>query len=247
MKEKVKAFYSQLGAGMLQEKAGGCCGPSCGCDPGVDAPLGSSLGCGDPLQGIQLQRGERVLDLGCGGGFDVLRAAQQVGEEGFVYGLDMSPEMIQVSERNCSQAGITNVCFLQGELEEIPLADESIDVVISNCVLNLTEDKAKALKEAYRVLRRGGRLAIADVVAMGQVPREIRENSHLWSRCLAGALSVAEYEAVLSQVGLTGCRIEILRLYDQTRLEQILGPAQGDLVARLAGFWASAQISAHKA
>src|SRR5713101_3754947 len=192
---------------------GGCCGTS-EADPvsvGLynDAELGelpvaaalASLGCGNPTALAALNAGERVLDLGSGGGIDVLLSARRVGPEGKAYGLDMTDEMLALARENQRRAGVENVEFLKGEIENIPLPDNSVDVVISNCVINLAADKDPVLQEAFRVLKPGGRLAVSDVVTRGEMLPEIRQNIELWVGCVAGALGEDEYQDKLARAG----------------------------------------------
>jgi arsenite methyltransferase len=168
----------------------------------------ASLGCGNPTAVADLHPGEAVLDLGSGGGIDVLLSAKRVGPSGIAYGLDMTDEMLELADKNAQEAGITNVRWLKGYLEEIPLPDASVDVVISNCVINLSPDKAKVLDEAARVLKPGGRFAITDVVADGGVSDEIRQDMKQWASCIAGALTREEYERLLEAAGLTAFEIQ---------------------------------------
>ena len=161
------------------------------------AAVSASLGCGNPTALAELNEGETVLDLGSGGGIDVLLSARRVGPTGKVYGLDMTDEMLALARENQRKAGVTNVEFLKGELENIPLPDASVDVIISNCVINLSADKDRALREAFRVLKPGGRFAVSDVVVRGEVPAEVRKSVELWIGCLAGALEEKEFEAKL--------------------------------------------------
>jgi SAM-dependent methyltransferase len=174
----------------------------------------ASLGCGNPTALAQLNPGETVLDLGSGGGIDVLLSAKRVGSTGKAYGLDMTDEMLALAHENQRQAGVENVEFLKGEIENIPLPDNSVDVVISNCVINLSADKGRVLREAFRVLRPGGRFAVSDVVVRGEVPPEVRRNVELWVGCIAGALSEEEYRAKLEAAGFAGIEIEATRVYD---------------------------------
>jgi SAM-dependent methyltransferase len=174
----------------------------------------ASLGCGNPTALIELREGETVLDLGSGGGIDVLLSARRVGPRGRAYGLDMTDEMLELARENQRRAGATNVEFLKGEIEEIPLPDESVDVVISNCVINLSADKGRVLREAYRVLRPGGRFAVSDVVVRGEVPAEVRQNMLLWVGCIAGALEEDEYRGKLLAAGFEGVEFETTRVYD---------------------------------
>lgn len=173
----------------------------------------ASLGCGNPTALAKLKEGETVLDLGSGGGIDVLLSARRVGPTGKAYGLDMTDDMLALARENQRKAGVTNVEFLKGEIESIPLPDASVDVVISNCVINLSADKGKVLREAFRVLRPGGRLAVSDVVVRGDVPPAIRRNVELWIGCVAGALEETEYREKLAAAGFTGIEIEPTRVY----------------------------------
>jgi arsenite methyltransferase len=207
---------------------GGCCGPtSCGCGDPITSNLYSdaetsglpgeavavSLGCGNPTALIELHAGQTVLDLGSGGGIDVLLSAKRVGPTGKVYGLDMTDEMLALARENQRKAGATNVEFLKGTIEAIPLPDQSVDVIISNCVINLSEDKDAVLREAFRVLRPGGRFAVSDVVIRGQVPFEIRRSMELWVGCVAGALQEDEYAAKLKAAGFESVELEPWRVY----------------------------------
>jgi N-acetylglutamate synthase-like GNAT family acetyltransferase/SAM-dependent methyltransferase len=173
----------------------------------------ASLGCGNPTALAQLEPGQVVLDLGSGGGIDVLLSAKRVGPTGKAYGLDMTDEMLDLARANQARSGIDNVEFLKGRIEEIPLPDDSVDVIISNCVINLSADKAQVLREAFRVLRPGGRLAISDVVVRGAVPERVRKNVELWIGCVAGALEESEYWRLLAQAGFTNIDIEPTRIY----------------------------------
>jgi SAM-dependent methyltransferase len=173
----------------------------------------ASLGCGNPTALAELHEGETVLDLGSGGGIDVFLSARRVGPTGKAYGLDMTDEMLDLARENQRKAGVTNVEFLKGDMEEIPLPDASVDVVISNCVINLAADKARVLTEAFRVLRPGGRLAVSDIVVRGEVPQEIRRNVELWMGCVAGALEESDYRAKLAAAGFTEIEIEPTRIY----------------------------------
>jgi SAM-dependent methyltransferase len=206
----------------------GCCGPTAcgGGDPITsnlysdeetrDLPAGAvaaSLGCGNPTALLPLQPGEIVLDLGSGGGIDVLLSAKRVGPAGKAYGLDMTDEMLALARENQRKAGATNVEFLKGTIEAIPLPDHSVDVVISNCVINLSNDKDAVLREAFRVLKPGGRFAVSDVVVRGQVPVEIRRSLELWVGCIAGALEEQEYRAKLHAAGFVDVEVEPWRVY----------------------------------
>src|SRR6185437_3440080 len=174
----------------------------------------ASLGCGNPTALAELHEGETVLDLGSGGGIDVLLSAKRVGPSGKAYGLDMTDEMLALALENKEKAGATNVEFLKGEIERIPLPDESVDVIISNCVINLSGDKARVLREAFRVLKPGGRFAVSDVVVRGELPEMVRRSMELWIGCVAGALTQAEYTGLLAQVGFQEIGVEPTRIYE---------------------------------
>src|SRR5579859_4615838 len=173
----------------------------------------ASLGCGNPTALAELTEGEVVLDLGSGGGIDVLLSARRVGPTGFAYGLDMTDEMLQLAERNAAERGVHNVKFLKGEIEHIPLPDATADVVISNCVINLSSDKAQVLREAARVLKPGGRFAVSDVVVQGSVPAAVRASMDAWAGCLGGALEETEYRALLAAAGFEQIDVEVTRVY----------------------------------
>ena len=216
--------------GQIARSAGsaGCCGPAaCGCGDPITSNLYSdaetaglpsqavavSLGCGNPTALIDLQPGQTVLDLGSGGGIDVLLSAKRVGPTGKVYGLDMTDDMLALARENQRKAGATNVEFLKGTIEAIPLRDRSVDVIISNCVINLSVDKDAVLREAFRVLKPGGRFAVSDVVIRGDVPPEIRRSMELWVGCVAGALHADEYTSKLKQAGFESVELEPWRVY----------------------------------
>jgi len=222
----VRDKYGQVALRVIQG-AGGCCGATPdACDP-ITADLyaaeetaslpaeavQASLGCGNPTALARLAAGETVLDLGSGGGIDVLLSAGRVGPTGKAYGLDMTDEMLALARNNAAKAGVSNVEFLKGHIEEIPLPDAAVDVVISNCVINLSPDKDRVLAQAFRVLKPGGRFAVSDVVVRGPVPAEIRRNVELWIGCLAGALDEAEYRAKLARAGFVDIEIEPTRIY----------------------------------
>jgi SAM-dependent methyltransferase len=173
----------------------------------------ASLGCGNPTALAELKAGETVLDLGSGGGIDVLLSAKRVGPAGKAYGLDMTDEMLALANENKRKAGATNVEFLKGEIESIPLPDNAVDVIISNCVINLSADKRQVIEEAFRVLKPGGRFAVSDVVVRGEVPDEVKRNMELWIGCVAGALEESEYGRLLSAAGFTDVDIEPTRVY----------------------------------
>jgi ubiquinone/menaquinone biosynthesis C-methylase UbiE len=173
----------------------------------------ASLGCGNPTALAELQPGEKVLDLGSGGGIDVLLSAKRVGPTGFAYGLDMTDPMLSLAERNRQEAGIENVQFLKGIIEAIPLPDNAVDVVISNCVINLSADKGQVLREAYRVLTPGGRFAVSDIVVQGNLPSALRRDIESWAGCVAGALEEETYRSLLREAGFVDIEIEVTRRY----------------------------------
>src|SRR5213080_4333640 len=228
IKETVKEKYAEAALRVL-DGGNSCCGASSSCgtaDPITSAlydekqaaqipeeALKASLGCGNPTALAELSPGEVVLDLGSGGGIDVLLSARRVGPEGKAYGLDMTPDMLELARRNAAQAGATNVEFLEGEIEEIPLPDASVDVIISNCVINLSADKGRVLREAFRVLKPGGRLAVSDVVTRGEISPAIRRSVLLWIGCVAGALEDIEYRDKLAAAGFEQVDIEPTRVY----------------------------------
>ena len=191
----------------------------------------ASLGCGNPTALIELKPGETVLDLGSGGGIDVLLSARRVGPTGKAYGLDMTDDMLALAHENQRQAGVENVEFLKGEIENIPLVDNSVDVVISNCVINLSADKGRVLREAFRVLKPGGRFAVSDVVVRGEVHEQVRNSMLLWVGCIAGALEEGEYTAKLGAAGFTGISIEPTRVYSIEDARHFLEEAGIDVVA----------------
>src|SRR5881628_782390 len=183
----------------------------------------ASLGCGNPTALAHLSPGETVLDLGSGGGIDVLLSARRVGPTGKAYGLDMTGEMLDLARENQRKAGVANVEFLKGEIERIPLPDASVDVVISNCVINLSADKRRVLAEAFRVLKPGGRFAVSDVVVRGEVPAAVRRSMELWVGCVAGALEETDYRRLLAEAGFEGIGVEPTRIYQGEGADQIMG------------------------
>ena len=234
IRDAVREKYGKVAASVAAgEKDPSCCGSSGCCGSSTEAwdPITSdlydegeksgvpaeallaSLGCGNPTALAQLDAGETVLDLGSGGGIDVLLSAKRVGPTGKVYGLDMTDEMLALANENKSKAGVTNVEFLKGEIENIPLPDNSVDVIISNCVINLSGDKARVFDEAFRVLKPGGRFAVSDVVVRGDPPPEVRRNMELWIGCVAGALEEMEYRDLLADAGFRRVDIEPTRIY----------------------------------
>jgi SAM-dependent methyltransferase len=194
-----------------------------------DAAVLASLGCGNPTALAQLEPGETVLDLGSGGGIDVLLSARRVGPAGKAYGLDMTDEMLALARENQKQAGVENVKFLKGEIENIPLPDNSVDVVISNCVINLSGDKDRVLREAFRVLKPGGRLAVTDIVTRGDIPDAIRKDMLLWAGCIAGALRDTDYADRLAKAGFKAIGIEPVRLYSGEDAREFLSGKSVDV------------------
>jgi arsenite methyltransferase len=267
LREAVRERYAELARKAAKGKSGcgcGCSGEalpeaadvitgnlySAGETAGLPASaVEASLGCGNPTALASLQPGETVLDLGSGAGLDVLLSARRVGPTGKAYGLDMTDEMLALARRNQATAGVTNAEFLRGHLEEVPLPESSVDVVISNCVVNLSPDKDRVLAEAFRVLRPGGRLAIADIVVEGEIPPALRRLAELWAGCLAGALEVGDYRAKLARAGFTDVDLELTRVYDASALpdaaRQLLAELGVDL-DRLPGRFASAFVRARK-
>jgi SAM-dependent methyltransferase len=265
IKEVVKEKYGQAA---LRVHSGGssCCGASMAtdscCDPITmnlydesqasqvpEGALKASLGCGNPTALAQLNPGETVLDLGSGGGIDVLLSARRVGPTGKAYGLDMTDEMLELARENQRKAGVENVEFLRGEIENIPLPDSSMDVIISNCVINLSADKDRVLREAFRVLKPGGRFAVSDVVVHGEVPTEVRQNVLLWVGCIAGALQDTEYIAKLADAGFEGVEIEPTRVHDVEDARVFLNEQGVDVDAiapQVDGKFVSAFIRARK-
>ena len=223
----------------------GCCGPSCGCTDPIssdlyseaetsDLPataLAASLGCGNPTALLALEPGQTVLDLGSGGGIDVLLSAKRVGPAGKVYGLDMTDEMLALAREKQRRAGATNVEFLEGTIEAIPLPDASVDVVISNCVINLSADKDAVLREAFRVLKPGGRFAVSDVVIRGEIPPDVRRSMELWVGCVAGALGEEEFAAKLRAAGFEDVDVEAWRIYQVEDARAFLAEAGLDVDA----------------
>lgn len=227
VREKYGALAREVTSGKTDRSS--CCGPASCCsssDPITrnlyedtqkenlpENAVRASLGCGNPTALAELFPGETVLDLGSGGGIDVLLSARRVGSSGKVYGLDMTDEMLALARENQRKAGVENVEFLRGEIENIPLPADSVDVIISNCVINLSSDKDRVFREAFRVLKPGGRLAVSDVVVRGEVPPEIRHHVELWIGCIAGALEQSDYERKLERAGFQKITIEPTRVY----------------------------------
>src|SRR5438128_1225928 len=226
IKEAVKEKYGQTALRVKSGRASCCDTDELGCNPITsdlynasqvqqipEEALLASLGCGNPTALAKLNPGEVVLDLGSGGGIDVLLSARRVGPTGKAYGLDMTDEMLALANENKRKAGADNVEFLKGEIEHIPLPDNSVDVIISNCVINLSADKSQVLREAFRVLKPGGRFAVSDVVTRGEISPEIRKRVLLWVGCIAGALDEAEYRSKLQTAGFENISLEPTRIY----------------------------------
>jgi SAM-dependent methyltransferase len=274
VQQAIRDKYGAIAASVRQSSGAagvGCCGPAaCGCGPTGEAAgdpitsnlysdaetgglpqeaVAASLGCGNPTALIDLEAGQTVLDLGSGGGIDVLLSARRVGPTGKVYGLDMTDEMLALARENQRKAGATNVEFLKGTIEAIPLPDRSVDVIISNCVINLSSDKDAVLREAFRVLKPGGRFAVSDVVIRGDVPQDIRRSMELWVGCIAGALEEEEYAAKLREAGFTGVEVDPWRVYRVEEARAFLSESGIDvnrLAPQVDGRIASAFIRARK-
>ena len=247
VKEIVQQKYGQAAERVSRGGSNSCCGGASAragqCDPitsnlydGEQAgnvpaqALLASLGCGNPTALAELRHGETVLALGSGGGIDVLLSARRVGPTGMAFGLDMTDQMLALAEENKRKSGLTNVYFLKGEIEHIPLPGNSVDVVISNCVINLSADKDQVLREAFRVLKPGGRFAVSDVVVRGEMPEAIRKSMNLWIGCVAGALSDVEYLAKLEAAGFEDADIEVTRVYSVEDAKEFLQGEGGELV-----------------
>src|SRR5437762_5769920 len=247
IKDEVKMKYGEVARRVTSGESATCCAPSC-CGTEIDpitrdlydgpqksvlpdAALKASLGCGNPTALAELKPGETILDLGSGGGIDVLLSARRVGRTGKAYGLDMTDDMLALARENQRKAGIENVEFLKGEIENIPLPDNSVDVIISNCVINLSADKDRVLREAFRVLKPGGRFAVLDVVTRGEINDEIRKSVLLWVGCVAGALDESEYRAKLLAAGFGEITIEPTRIYKVDDAREFLSQAGVDVDA----------------
>src|SRR5947208_5753627 len=265
IKQTVREKYGEAALRVLAGEGSSCCGGASttgGCDP-ITANLYdetettalpkqavlASLGCGKPTVLAELHEGEVVLDVGSGGGIDVLLSAQRVGPTGKAYGLDMTDEMLALARENQRKAGVENVEFLKGEIEDIPLPDGSVDVIISNCVINLSADKDRVLAEAFRVLKPGGQLAVSDVVVRGEVPPAIRKSVELWIGCVAGALEEQEYREKLTKAGFGAIDLEPTRIYRVEDAREFLAGAglDGDAIAsEVDGKFMSAFVRAQK-
>lgn len=248
LREEVAEQYGARARAVLEaDKAGGCCAPAAFAPEGnpitsdlysddellavPETALAASLGCGNPTALVELREGEVVLDLGSGGGIDVLLSARRVGPTGKAYGLDMADEMLQLARRNQREAEVENVEFLKGTIEAVPLPDESVDVIISNCVINLSADKREVLREAYRVLRPGGRFAVSDIVVRSDLDPMIRQSVEAWVGCVAGALEEDEYRSGLEAAGFVDVVIEPIRVYSVDDARDLLEHAGIDLEA----------------
>ncbi len=247
IKKAVQEKYGAIATAVSEKSATasvGCCGPTaCGCSDPItsnlysddergalpDTAVQASLGCGNPTALIALEAGQTVLDLGSGGGIDVLLSARRVGPTGKAYGLDMTDEMLALARENQRKAGAANVEFLKGTIEAIPLPDNSVDVIISNCVINLSSDKDRVLREAFRVLKPGGRFAVSDVVVRGAVPADVRRNMELWVGCIAGALEESDYAAKLRAAGFGDVNIEAWRVYNVEDAREFLSESGLDV------------------
>lgn len=263
--QAVRDHYAAAALRVQQQDSTGCCGGS-GCCSTPEDPISrdlysaeetsalpstaviASLGCGNPTALAQLNPGEVVLDLGSGGGIDVLLSAQRVGPTGHAYGVDMTDEMLDLARGNAARAGATNVTFLKGTIEQIPLPDASVDVVISNCVINLSGDKDRVLREAFRVLRPGGRFAVSDIVALRDLPADVLRSMELWAGCLAGALSRTDFLDLLADAGFVDGAVEVTRLYTAQDAADALADAGLDpaRAAEVDGALASAFVRATK-
>ncbi|CAB1246088.1 arsenite methyltransferase [Clostridium sp. HV4-5-A1G] len=267
VKNKVKKYYGGIAKKVNSGMGNNCCLTSSCCSGLSRSSLiygrenlnelpkeavEASLGCANPLLFAGLKNGETVLDLGSGGGIDVLMSSRYVGPTGKVYGLDMTDEMLELANKNKEKMGATNVEFLKGLIEDIPLQNEIVDIIMSNCVINLCESKEKALSEAYRVLKKGGRLAIADIVVLKHVPESIRHSVEMWVGCIAGALSVKKYEEILKKVGFKDIKITPVNIYTRDVIEDIAkqknsGDAYSKIDAALIdGAFAGAHVKAYK-
>lgn len=271
LQEAVRQRYAAAAQLSLAGESGSCCGPTCCSDTTAtdpitrdlydttetpsEAALAASLGCGNPTALIDLTPGQDVLDLGSGGGLDVLLSARRVAPGGTAYGLDMTDEMLALAERNRAEAGIDNARFIKGTIEDIPLPDASVDVVISNCVINLSTDKDQVLAEAHRVLRPGGRFAVSDIVLLRPLEPHLASIVELWTGCISGALTTDDYQTKLTTVGFTDPRVEITRSYTADDLAELAddladslpnGISITEAITSLNGAFASAFIRADK-
>ena len=261
IREKVREEYAQA-ALRVANKGGACCGSAAPAGNPITSNLygdgetaalpaeaiAASLGCGNPTALAELKAGETVLDLGSGGGIDVLLSARRVGPSGKAYGLDMTDEMLALARENQRKAGVQNVEFLKGEIEHIPLPDNSVDVIISNCVINLSADKDRVLREAFRVLKAGGRFAVSDIVVRGAMPVDVRRSVELWAGCIAGALEESEYRSKLASAGFERIEVEPTRIYTAADAKGFLAKnAEVERIVQMAdGKFMSAFVRARK-
>jgi arsenite methyltransferase len=271
VKEQVRKKYAELAVATQEGGDASCCGSSCGCGSGeaaataaiVDlahgsyseaekgelpqAAVGASLGCGNPTALATLSPGEVVLDLGSGGGIDVLLSARRVSPGGKAYGVDMTDKMLELARKNKAEAGVENAEFLKGHIEDVPLPEDHVDVVISNCVINLSTDKPKVISEAFRVLKPGGRFAVSDVVFLGsksELPDEVLETVGLWTGCVVGALEKEEYEALLEKAGFEDVSVEVQNVYDPEAIDGLDTPEKREALRKVSA--ASAFVRAKK-
>lgn len=267
IKDEIKTYYGGIAKKVSENSKASCgCKASCCGNTSNESVLYSkefteglpveainaSLGCANPLVLANLQQGETVLDLGSGGGIDVLISSKYVGEQGKVYGLDMTDEMLELANKNKQKTGAKNVEFIKGYIENIPLQDETVDVVTSNCVINLSDSKEDALGEAYRVLKKGGRLAIADIVQLKAVPDEIKQSIQMWVGCISGALTVEEYISILKKVGFKDIEVNAVNIYTKEVIKEIAESKKlGDIFSKIDetaidGVFAGAHVKAYK-
>jgi arsenite methyltransferase len=262
IREKVREEYAQAALRVTDGSGGACCGSAAPANNPITSNLyadgetaalpaeaiAASLGCGNPTALAELKPGETVLDLGSGGGIDVLLSARRVGPTGIAYGLDMTDEMLALARENQRKAKVENVEFLKGEIEHIPLPDNSVDVIISNCVINLSGDKDRVLSEAFRVLKPGGRFAVSDIVVRGEMPADIRRRVELWAGCIAGALEESEYQSKLATAGFEKIEVEPTRIYTAADAKRLFAKNEEmEKVAQMAdGKFMSAFVRARK-
>jgi arsenite methyltransferase len=267
IREQVRKHYGKIAGKVTKSNSkASCCGSSCSCGNGIsdtasmykgtdlggvpEDAVNASLGCANPLVFAELKPGETVLDLGSGGGMDVLASSRYVGETGKVYGLDMTDQMLRLANRNKAKMGVANVEFIKGYIEDIPLPDATVDVIMSNCVINLSENKPKALAEAYRVLKPGGRFAVADIVTVKPCPDAVKKQVALWFSCIAGALEAGEYKALLEQAGFKNVSVEPTQVYTKDIIGELAGVSKKvktrQNMEAADGVFASALIKAYK-
>lgn len=267
IKGKVKSYYGGIAKKVSSSSKASCgCGTACCGNTSNNSNIytkeyleglpedavNASLGCANPVVLAELKKGEIVLDLGSGGGIDAFISSKYVGQEGKVYGLDMTDEMLELANKNKVKMGVTNVEFIKGYIEDIPLENETVDVITSNCVINLCEDKEDALREAYRVLKTGGRLAIADIVQLKDIPEDMKHSVEMWVGCIAGALDIKVYESILKKVGFKYVEITPVNIYTKEIIEDVakqkkLGDVYSQIDSELFdGVFAGAHVKAYK-